>query len=439
MKKSKKSCFKKKFKRLQKVRTVKGTKDLLGKEILIHNLIISKFERLCKVMNFEQITTPILENCEIFTRSLGLSSDIVSKEMYNFIDQGNDNLVLRPEGTASIARAIISNSLQQDLNKFFYFGPMFRRERPQSGRLRQFHQVGIEYIGSDSYLSDIEVILLAEHFLNELKIRSKLILEINSLGNEESRYEYNLSLKNFLEKNKQKLSEISKDRLKKNPLRVLDSKDEGDQEVIKDSPNIIDYLDEESKSFFENLITALDELEVDYKINRFLVRGLDYYNHTAFEYITSEKKSQNTILAGGRYNGLVKNLGGKDISGVGWAAGIERIVMQLDNLEEIEVKKVCVFSTDKSLDLEILKMINNLKVSSSVKINFINAGSLKKKFEKANKMGAHGCLIFGENEWKLKQVIWKDLISGKQKLINFNYINEFINKDIHNKKSESQK
>ena len=169
--------------------------------------------------------------------------------MYNFIDQGNDNLVLRPEGTAAIARAIITNSLEQDLNKFFYFGPMFRRERPQSGRSRQFHQVGVEYIGSKNHLSDVEVILLAEQFLKDLKIRKKLILEINSLGNEQSRYNYNLNLKKFFEKNISKLSDISKKRLNKNPLRILDSKEKQDQEVVQSAPNIIDYLDEESNFF----------------------------------------------------------------------------------------------------------------------------------------------------------------------------------------------
>ena len=388
-------------------------------------------------MNFQQITTPILENCEIFTRSLGLTSDIVSKEMYNFVDQGNDRLVLRPEGTAAIARAVITNSLEQDLNKFFYSGPMFRRERPQSGRLRQFHQVGVEYIGSQNHLTDIEIILLAEKFLKDLKIRQKLTLEINSLGNEKSRYNYNISLKEFFEKNKFKLSEISRDRLDKNPLRILDSKEKMDQEVIKNAPNIIDYFDEESKIFFEELVSSLDKLKIDYKINRFLVRGLDYYNHTAFEYITTEKKSQNTVLAGGRYNGLIKNLGGKDLSGVGWAAGIERIQMQLENFEGIEVKKICVFSTDRKLDIEILKMISNLKLKDTLNINFLNAGSLKKKFTKANKMGALGCLIFGEDEWKSKKVIWKDFNSGNQKLINFDNINEFLIKDNYKNKSES--
>ncbi len=439
MNKSKKNCLKKKFKVLQKIRKVKGTKDLLGDEILSHNFIIRKFEELCKFYNYKQITTPILENSDVFTKSLGLSSDIVSKEMYNFVDQGNDNLVLRPEGTAAIARAIITNSLEQDLNKFFYYGPMFRREKPQSGRLRQFHQVGLEYIGSDSYLTDLEVIITAENFLEKLNIRDKLILQINSLGNLKSRINYNESLKKFLDKNISSLSEISKERLKKNPLRVLDSKEQKDQDVVQNSPSIIDYLDDESKKNFESLINGLEKLNISYKINRFLVRGLDYYNHTAFEYITNEKKSQNTVLAGGRYNGLVSSLGGKDLSGIGWAAGIERIGMQIKNYDFKEKKKICFFSTNTDLDLEILKLINSMKFTNTFIMHFINTGNLKKKFAKANKIGAHGCIVFGEDEWKLKKVIWKDFSSGKQELVNLDNIYEFLNKDFCKKDSVNKR
>ena len=244
---------------MQKVKKVKGTRDLLGNEIILHNLIIAKFEKLCNSLNFSQISTPILEYIEIFTKSLGLSSDIVSKEMYNFEDQGKEKLVLRPEGTASVARAIITNSIENDLNKFFYHGPMFRRERPQSGRLRQFHQVGIEYVGANNILSDIEVILLAEKFLKDLKIRKKLVLEINSLGNELSRKKYNESLKNYLQENFSQLSDLSKERLRKNPLRVLDSKEENDKKIVQNSPSIIDFLDDESKSMFEDLINGLEK------------------------------------------------------------------------------------------------------------------------------------------------------------------------------------
>ena len=194
--------------------------------------------------------------------------------MYNFEDQGKEKLVLRPEGTAAIARAVITNSIEHDLNKFFYHGPMFRRERPQSGRLRQFHQVGIEYVGTNNILSDLEVIILAEEFLKNLKIREKLVLEINSLGNEISRKKYNEALKNYLKENFSQLSELSKERLKKNPLRVLDSKEENDIKIVQNSPSIIDFLDDESKSMFEDLINGLEKLSIKYQINRYLVRGL---------------------------------------------------------------------------------------------------------------------------------------------------------------------
>ena len=432
MNKSKKNCLKKKSNILQKVKKVKGTKDLLGNEIILHNHITEKFVKLCNSFNFSQISTPILEYSEIFTKSLGLSSDIVSKEMYNFEDQGKERLVLRPEGTAAIARAIITNSIEQDLNKFFYYGPMFRRERPQSGKLRQFHQVGVEYIGTNDYLSDLEVIILAEELLKDLKIRKKLVLEINSLGNEISRKKYNESLKSYLKENLTQLSDLSKERLKKNPLRVLDSKETNDIKIVQNSPSIIDFLDCESRRMFENLVNGLEKLNINYNINRYLVRGLDYYNHCAFEYVTKEKKSQNTVLAGGRYNQLFASIGGKDLSGVGWAAGIERIEMQMDDLK-MKDEIICFFSTNKELDLEVVKIITDLKINSSLKIHFINSGNLKKKFSKANKIGAIGSFILGEDEWKIKKITWKDFSTGAQELMELSNIDQFLNKKFFEK------
>ncbi len=413
---------------MQKVRKVKGTNDLFGKEILAHNFIEEHFIRACKSFNFKQISTPILEHSDIFTRSLGSTSDIVSKEMYNFVDQGNDSLVLRPEGTAAIARAIITNSLEQDVNKLFYHGPMFRREKPQSGRLRQFHQVGVEYLGQQNHIQDLEILLIAEKFLNELGIRKKVKLELNSLGNEKTRKEYNKALTDFLSQRVNELSNISKERLKKNPMRVLDSKDPQDKVVVKESPSILEFLDSESKDFFNKLTSGLDDLKISYELNRFLVRGLDYYNHTAFEYITTEKKSQNALLAGGRYNGLVSNLGGGDLAGVGWAAGIERIAMNLDQLRDCDKKIICFFTTSSDLDGELLKIVYNLKLDSKIKINFISSGSLKKKFFKSNKIGAHGCIVLGESEWESQKLVWKDFKTGKQELIESRKIEDFLRK-----------
>jgi histidyl-tRNA synthetase len=414
---------------LQKAKTVKGTKDLLGNDIVAHEYINKIFKETCFRFNFEQISTPILEHSEIFTKSLGLSSDIVSKEMYNFIDQGNDSLVLRPEGTAAVARAIITNSLDQNsFNKYFYYGPMFRRERPQSGRLRQFHQIGIEYLGLTNFLNDLEVILIAERLLDNIGIRKKLVLEINTLGNVQSRKSYNSALRKFLEDNENNLSDQSKERLKKNPLRVLDSKNSKDQELLANSPDIRQYLDKESSDFFNNLINGLKKLQIDFKVNPFLVRGLDYYNHTAFEYVTKEKKSQNAVLAGGRYDGLVEGLGGPDLAGVGWAAGIERIILNLDNSTKSSRRIICFFSTNENLDLELLRIVKNTRLHNMYNLNIISSGSLKKKFSKANKIGAYGCVVLGEDEWQKKKVLWKNLSTGKQELIDFNNIEVFFNK-----------
>ena len=222
-------------------------------------------------------------------------------------------------------------------------------EKPQSGRLRQFHQVGVEYLGQQNHIQDLEILLIAEKFLNELGIRKKVKLELNSLGNEKTRKEYNKALTDFLSQRVNELSNISKERLKKNPMRVLDSKDPQDRVVVKESPSILEFLDSESKDFFNKLTRELDDLKISYELNRFLIRGLDYYNHTAFEYITTEKKSQNALLAGGRYNGLVSNLGGGDLAGVGWAAGIERMAMNLDELRDCDKKIICFFTTTSNL------------------------------------------------------------------------------------------
>ncbi len=413
---------------MQKVKKVKGTNDLFGKEIVAHNLIEEHFVKICKSFNFKEISTPILEHADVFTKSLGSSSDIVSKEMYNFTDQGDDNLVLRPEGTAAIARSIITNSLEQEVNKLFYSGPMFRREKPQSGRLRQFHQVGVEYLGQQNYIQDLEILIIAEKFLNELGIRHKLTLELNSLGDEKTRKKYNNALVDFLSKRVNELSDTSKERLKKNPMRVLDSKDPRDRIVVEKSPSILEFLDFESKEFFNKITKGLDNLKINYRLNRFLVRGLDYYNHTAFEYITTEKKSQNALLAGGRYNGLVKSLGGGDLSGIGWAAGIERISMNLNKFVDCDKKTVCFFTTSSELDSNLLKIIYSLKLESKIKINIINSGSLKKKFLKANKVGAHGCVVLGESEWKSQKLVWKDFETGKQELVDFSKIEDFLRK-----------
>ncbi len=415
---------------MQKLQTVKGTKDLFGQVAVDHEHIYDVFIQICEFLNFQKIFTPIIEYSDVFKKTLGTASDIITKEMYNFTDQGGDDLVLRPEGTAAVARAIISNSLQDQINKnYYYFGPMFRRERPQSGRLRQFHQVGVEIFGEKNFYDDVRSIILAEKFLSKLKVRDKLKLQINTLGNKESRLKYIKILKNFFKENISYLSPESKKKIEINPLRILDSKNEEDQEIIIKSPLINDFLDKESNNFFKNFCDALDSLDLKFEINQKLVRGLDYYNHTAFEYVTNSEKSQNAVLAGGRYDGLVKSLGGGDLTGVGWAAGVERIKLILDNNHK-QRKLISIFSTSEFMESELIKIYNKLNVNKEISILMINGASVKKKITKADKLKSFGCIIAGDEEWKTKKLIWKNFKDGKQEFFSFDNLEDFIKKKI---------
>ena len=408
-------------------------KDLFGEELFKHQYLSQIFRKLCIFYNYEEIATPLVEHIQIFNRSLGETSDIVSKEMYNFTDQGDDHLVLRPEGTAALARAYISNNFQQKLiNKYFYIGSMFRRERPQSGRLRQFNQFGLEFFGVRNIMSDLEVILVADKFLREVGIRDNLRLELNSLGNKESREKYVKSLTEFFIKKKDHLSEESLRRLDKNPLRILDSKNSEDLQIIKECPKINSFFDKESRDFFDGITTGLNQLGIKFELNPSLVRGLDYYNHTAFEYKTFEEKSQNTILAGGRYDSLVKMLGGDESTGVGWAAGIERIALNLVSKSK-EKLKISIFSNSPHFDFDVMNIIKNLKPIENLQINFMNSGNFKKKLSRANKLDSFACIILAEDEWKQKQLIWKDLINNSQETFHLEKIEEFLNYKLYKK------
>ena len=408
-------------------------KDLFGEELFKHQYLSQIFRKLCIFYNYEEIATPLVEHIQIFNRSLGETSDIVSKEMYNFTDQGDDHLVLRPEGTAALARAYISNNFQQKLiNKYFYIGSMFRRERPQSGRLRQFNQFGLEFFGVRNIMSDLEVILVADKFLSEVGIRDNIRLELNSLGNKESREKYVKSLTEFFIKKKNHLSEESLRRLDKNPLRILDSKNSEDLQIIKECPKINSFFDKESRDFFDGITTGLNQLGIKFELNPSLVRGLDYYNHTAFEYKTFEEKSQNTILAGGRYDSLVKMLGGDESTGVGWAAGIERIALNLVSKSK-EKLKISIFSNSPHFDFDVMNIIKNLKPIENLQINFMNSGNFKKKLSRANKLDSFACIILAEDEWKQKQLIWKDLINNSQETFHSEKIEEFLNHKLYKK------
>jgi histidyl-tRNA synthetase len=306
---------------------VKGCKDLFAADILKFNRIVEIVRQKALLYACSEISTPILEHTEIFSRSLGEFSDVVSKEMYSFVDQGNDNLTLRPEFTAAIMRAVFSNGLQNHLPmRLFSYGPLFRRERPQAGRQRQFHQVNIEFLGAKEPYSDAEVIKLGVDILNALEIKN-YTLEINSLGCETSRKNYQQVLLEYLNDFRADLSEISKVRLEKNPLRILDSKDENDQKLILNAPKINQYYTEESAQYFAQVLEYLADFNVDYVVNPNIVRGLDYYSHTAFEFVSKDLGAQSTIIAGGRYDGLSAMMGGVTIPAIGFGGGIERMML----------------------------------------------------------------------------------------------------------------
>ena len=416
---------------MSKIKTVKGTHDILEEDSYFFDEVISKATSLCRLLDYKKIQTPILEFSNLFSKTLGLSSDVVSKEMFAFIDQGGEHLTLRPEGTAPVARALVSNSLHEKQNqKFFYYGPMFRREKPQAGRLRQFNQFGVEYFNQPSFFCDIEVIFLANKLMNELNISEYVNLEINTIGNFNSRQKYQEKLIQYLHPYKNELSDQSKKRLIKNPLRILDSKNETDKKILSQAPRIGDSLDKESQIFYEGLKELLVKLKVRFIENSKLVRGLDYYNHSVFEFISKEEKAQNTVLAGGRYDGLVETITGKDICGVGWALGIERIILMVKKKLSVKNKIIIsIFSTSDNLNHEIFKIISDLKDLKFISLNIIYGGNLKKKFVKANKLNSAGCIILGEDEYKKNELIYKDFITGNQLIIKGSSIKEFLQKE----------
>ena len=322
---------------MAKLQCVRGTYDLYGAAKRKTKQVVRTGEEVVEKYGFEEIETPIFEFTEVFARNLGDTSDIVTKEMYCFEDRGGESLTLRPEGTAGVVRAFVSNGMQQNLPvKFYYHGQMFRYERPQKGRQRQFTQFGVELLGADTPQADIEVIAMAYEFLEKLGLSGQVTVEVNSLGDAESRNAYREKLVAYLKEHFDELSADSKNRLERNPLRVLDSKEECDKAVVEKAPLYADSLNEKSKAFFAKVLDGLDRLGIKYRVNNRLVRGLDYYSHTVFELVTDKLGAQGTVLAGGRYDGLVEQMGGGAVAGIGWACGVERLAMLLDEEPAVE-------------------------------------------------------------------------------------------------------
>lgn len=394
---------------------VRGTHDLMGDAMRTHRRVIEKSRLLARVYGFEEIMTPLFEFSSVFHR-LGLSSDIVSKETYSFTDRGGESLTLRPEGTAGVMRAVISNGLTQSTPlRYFYHGPMFRYDRPQKGRQRQFHHVGAELIGVNSPYGDIEVIQYAHQVLCELDLKDKVTLEINTLGDQASRDAYRQALVTYFEGVKEKLSPESQKRLETNPLRILDSKEACDKEFVREAPLLKEYLTHEAQTFFDKVCVGLMHLKISFKCNPHLVRGLDYYCHTAFEFTTTALGSQSTVLGGGRYDGLSQQLGGPPLAGVGWAAGIERLCLLMEAVTNKRRPVVVIPLEDEAwpFALNILTILRHEHIMTMP----VFTAHLSKGLKQANKMQGRAALMMGMNEVMANQVLIKDLDTGLQESI----------------------
>ena len=408
-----------------KLQAVRGTHDHLHDLMYNYNYIINKVSTISSNYGFKQMATPIFEFSKVFKKTLGENSDIVTKEMYTFLDKGEEEITLRPEGTAGIVRAIISNGLIQEMPfKAFYHGPMFRYERPQKGRLRQFHQVGIELLGVEKEQADIEVIACANQVLRELNINKSSELHINSLGNIHDRKIYIEDLVKYLNNYKNKLSKESLIRLDKNPLRILDSKSDDDIAIIKNAPKLRDYLDSSSKDSFKRVLEGLDNLHIKYIINDKLVRGLDYYNNTTFEFITDKLGAQSAIIAGGRYDKLMKQMGGPDTPGIGWAAGIERLIL-LSSIKEIKKKHIAIIPVGEENNNICINLTQKLR-NQNIPADMAYSGNLKKRLKNANKLSSNFAIIIGTDEINNNNAIVRNLETGEQEFINFEDIVKHI-------------
>jgi histidyl-tRNA synthetase len=369
---------------------------------------------------YNEVRMPIVEMTHLFSRAIGEVTDVVEKEMYTFEDRNGDSLTLRPEGTAGCVRAGIENGLLYNQEqRLLYIGPMFRHERPQKGRYRQFHQCGVEVFGLDGPDVDAELIMMTARLWRELGIDKHVRLELNSIGSLEARANYRSALIEFLEQHIEVLDEDCKRRMHTNPLRVLDSKNPEVQAILGDAPRLADYLDEESKQHFAGLCELLDAAGIEYTVNQRLVRGLDYYNRTVFEWITESLGSQGTVCGGGRYDGLVEQLGGKPTPAVGFAMGLERLVLMLETLEITDVRRsvdVYVVTAGEGTMMAGMKLAEQLRESlPGVRVmNHFGGGNFKKQFKRADKVGAVVALVLGENEVADSTVVLKDLAGGEQ-------------------------
>jgi len=398
---------------MSELKPVRGTHDILPETMRRHLRVTETARDIAARYGYREIATPIIEFTEVFQRTLGETSDIVTKEMYTFQDRAGESVTLRPEATAGVARAFISGGLRQSLPlKFFCQGPMFRYERPQKGRQRQFHQIDVELLGVAEPLGDVEVIALGAHILDALGLTDKVTLELNTLGDQESRQAYRKKLVAYLKDFRDKLSDDSRARLERNPLRIFDSKDDGDRRVIAGAPLLRDHLNDASKTFFDDVQKGLKAAGVAFTINPKLVRGLDYYCHTAFEFTTQTLGAQGAVLAGGRYDGLMAAMGGPPTPGTGWAAGVERLGLMLAE-PEAATRPIAVLAAGDDAEVEAFAVAQKLRADGfTAEVGF--SGNLKKRLGRANKAGAVAAVILGPDELKKKSATVRDMETGEQ-------------------------
>ena len=399
--------------KIQTPQPVRGTQDMYGETEERFAHVVSTFERVRRLYGFKGLQLPVIEPTAVFARSLGEATDVVSKEMYTFEDRGGDSITLRPEFTAGIARAYLTNGWQQHAPmKVTAHGPLFRYERPQKGRYRQFHQIDAEIIGAAEPAADVELLVMADQLLHELGIKEGVTLELNTLGDAASRDAWREALITYFNDHKDVLSEDSLSRLEKNPLRILDSKDPDDRGVAHAAPKIDEFLSGEAQDFFGAVTAGLDAAGVAWTRNAKLVRGLDYYRHTAFEFTTDRLGAQGTVLGGGRYDGLIENLGGPHTPAVGWAAGIERLAMLVDGASNQSPDVAMILANPEKLS--ILTEVTSRLRRRGYAVETTFKGNFKKQLQRANASNAKYAIIVGLDECYADDVVLKNLESGTQ-------------------------
>ncbi|ENS4970746.1 histidine--tRNA ligase [Vibrio fluvialis] len=405
------------------IQAIRGMNDCLPTQSPLWQKVEGIVKNVISAYGYNEVRMPIVEETNLFSRAVGEETDVVSKEMYTFEDRNGDSLTLRPEGTAGCVRSCIQNSLiNRDEQRLWYMGPMFRHERPQKGRYRQFHQCGVEVFGLNGPDVDAELIMMTARLWRELGIDKHVRLELNSIGSQEDRADYRTALVAFLEQHIDVLDEDCKRRMHTNPLRVLDTKNPDIQAILGDAPRLSEYLGEESKAHFAGLCELLDAAGIEYTVNERLVRGLDYYNRTVFEWMTESLGSQGTVCGGGRYDGLVEQLGGKATPAVGFAMGLERLVLMMETLGNTDVRRnvdVYMVTAGEGTLTAGMKLVEELReqVPRLRVMTHFGGGNFKKQFKRADKVGAAVALVLGENEVAEKTVVLKDLAGGEQETI----------------------